>query len=116
MLAAGLYTLRRWKLESASRGLLLIALLLAPAAVLAMAVPAPLAGRLEIPAQVASVLALGFLGVLAASQHVQGVPTQPFPVPPNQCRIRLDLPRKNARDELAVGQGFHRYQTRIREW
>ena len=46
---AGLYTLRKWKLESASRGLLLIALLLAPLALLAMLVPAGAGGRGVLP-------------------------------------------------------------------
>lgn len=58
---AGLYTLRRWKLESASRGLLLIGLALAPVALLAMIVPVDGGGRLEVPAQFASLLVLGLL-------------------------------------------------------
>ncbi|MCI0459977.1 MAG: hypothetical protein L0Z62_23750, partial [Gemmataceae bacterium] len=63
---AGLYTLSKWKLESASRGLLLIALVLAPLAMLAMLVPPGVGGRLELPVQVVSLLALALL-VRAAS-------------------------------------------------
>src|SRR5262245_32017047 len=56
---AGLYTLRRWQLESTSRGLLLMALLLTPLAVLALT--SGEGGRLALPTQVAALLILGAL-------------------------------------------------------
>src|SRR3954465_13683101 len=56
---AGLYTLRRWKLESTSRGLLLMALLLTPLAELALT--SGERGRLPLLTQVAALLVLGLL-------------------------------------------------------
>ncbi|HKB39041.1 MAG TPA: hypothetical protein VKD72_21555, partial [Gemmataceae bacterium] len=61
---AGLYTLRRWKLESTSRGLLLMALLLTPLAELALTSGG--SGRLALPTQVAALLILGLLAWRAA--------------------------------------------------
>src|SRR5262245_11840768 len=61
VLGAGLYTLRRWKLEVASRGLLLLSLLLAPVALLGMTVATGAPSRLDLPVQIASVAALGLL-------------------------------------------------------
>src|SRR5262245_54404039 len=56
---AGLYTLRRWKLESTSRSLLLMAVLLTPLAILAL--PSGEGGQLAVPTQVAALLVLGAL-------------------------------------------------------
>src|SRR5437764_4099614 len=71
---AGLYTLHRWKLESTSRGLLLVANLLTPVCQLAMILPdggTPLV-------QVLSVVSLLLLSVLVwRSGHVL-TPQSPF--------------------------------------
>src|SRR5712691_9990886 len=56
---AGLYTLRRWKLESTSRGLLLMALLLTPLAELALT--SGKGGGLALLTQVAALFVLGLL-------------------------------------------------------
>jgi hypothetical protein len=62
LFSAGLYTLRRWRLESTSRGLLLTATLLAPVNVLALALPAPNASPLlALTAQVATLAVLAAL-------------------------------------------------------
>src|SRR5205807_364066 len=50
---AGLYTLRHWRLESTSRGLLLTASLLAPLDVLALTLPNAAAGPLDLAVQLA---------------------------------------------------------------
>lgn len=59
VLGAGLYTQRRWRLESTSRGLLVLGLLLVPLALLGLTLPGARApGWLDIAVQAVSLLAL----------------------------------------------------------
>src|SRR5689334_8952634 len=62
VVGAGLYTLRRWRLQSTSRGLLLVGTLLAPLDLLALALPGTdPGGAAELLVQAASLLVLALL-------------------------------------------------------
>src|SRR5262249_9354399 len=84
LFGAGQYTLHHWKLQSTSRGLLLIALLLAPLNLLVLADPsargpAPVSGGIDFA--VAALALLGFTPVVRASgRDLIGVGVLPGPI------------------------------------
>jgi hypothetical protein len=84
LFAAGQYTLHHWKLRSTSRGLLLIALLLAPLNLLVLADPTARGGAVNVPwldlgVGIAALLGFTFL-VRAAGRDLIGTDVLPGPL------------------------------------